>query len=88
MKFGLKLAAFVTLFARCTATELAPENAKKVEKQAHRNLVSCFARVLIDGGENRIFTAEDKQTFDEDFCAIKAAVHRIEELSDVGAMVR
>ena len=50
--------------------------------------MSCFQRVLLDGGEYRIFTPEDKQIFDEDFCAIKALFRRIEELSDVGAITR
>jgi hypothetical protein len=30
--------------------------------------------VLIDGGVHRIFKEEDKRTFEEDFCAIKAEV--------------
>lgn len=40
----------------------------------YRNFAGCFQRVLIDGGVHRIFKVEDKQIFEEDFCAIKAEV--------------
>ena len=54
----------------------------------YRNFAACFQRVLVDGGKHRIFSAEDKQIFDDDFCAIKAEVHRLEDLMDVDAMER
>ena len=53
----------------------------------YRNFAACFQRVLVDGGKHRIFSADDKQIFDDDFCAIKAEVHRLEDLMDVDAMV-
>ena len=54
----------------------------------YRNFAACFQRVLVDGGKHRIFSADDKQIFDDDFCAIKAEVHRLEDLMDVEAMER
>ena len=48
----------------------------------YRNFAACFQRVLVDGGKHRIFSADDKQIFDDDFCAIKAEVHRLEDLEE------
>lgn len=67
---------------------LAEPVVRDMHDAVYRNFAGCFQRVLIDGGANRIFTVEDKQIFDEDFCAIKAEVHRIESLMDVDAMER
>jgi hypothetical protein len=60
-----------------TCSVWVPVSARLSSSSAvYRNFAGCFQRVLIDGGVHRIFTVEDKQIFDEDFCAIKAEVVR------------